>query len=61
MEKSGTGHAVSSIAEYIGYEKGTGGTETSKYLEEEKVNNDAGSSGERIRYSPNLLGFCLLM
>ena len=40
--------------------KGTGGTETSKYLEEKKVNNDCGSSGERIRNSPNLLGFCLL-
>ena len=32
----------------------TRGTETSKYLEEEKIINDSASSGERKRKSPNL-------
>jgi hypothetical protein len=31
------GNSKSSISEYIGYEKLTQGTETSKYLEEEKI------------------------
>ena len=31
----------------------TQGTETSKYLEEKKVNNDFQSSGERNGKSPN--------
>ena len=31
----------------------TQGTETSKYLEEEKIINDSASSGERTRKSPN--------
>ena len=43
----------------IGISKGTGGTETSKYPEEEKLNKDSVSSGERMRKSPNLLGFCV--
>ena len=47
--------------EYIGLDEGTGGTETSYYLEEEKVNNDSVSSGERMRKSPNLLGFRLVI
>ena len=33
--------------------KGTWGTETSKYPEEKKVNNDYLSSGERTGNSPN--------
>ena len=41
------------ITEYIGYEEGTRGTETSKYPEEEKINNDFVSSGERTRKRPN--------
>ena len=36
MGKPGTGNAVSPVAEYIGDTEGTGGTETSKYPEEEK-------------------------
>jgi hypothetical protein len=32
-----TGNAVTSASEYIGCEKSTQGTETSKYLEEEKT------------------------
>ena len=31
----------------------TRGTETSQYPQEEKVNNDCASSGERTRSSPN--------
>ena len=31
----------------------TRGTETSQYPQEEKVNNDCASSGERTRMSPN--------
>ena len=34
--------------------RGTRGTETSKYLEEKKINNDYESSGERNCKSPNL-------
>ena len=34
-------------------EEQTQGTETSKYLEEEKINNDSLSSGERKGKSPN--------
>jgi hypothetical protein len=37
MGKPGTINLVSPIAEYIGYEEGTRGTETSKYPEEEKA------------------------
>jgi hypothetical protein len=59
MEKSGWGNAQSRISKYIGYIEVTGGTETSYYLEEEKVNNDSVSSGERTRKSPNLYDFCL--
>ena len=40
-------------SEHIGVEEGTRGTETSKYPEEEKVNNDSVSSGERKRRSLN--------
>ena len=40
----------------VGYEEATGGTETSKYPEEEKVNNESLSSGERNGISPNLCG-----
>ena len=31
----------------------TQGTETSHYLQEEKINNDSASSGDRTRKSPN--------
>ena len=34
----------------------TQGTETSKYLQEKKINNDSLSSGERTGKSPNLDG-----
>ena len=37
MGKPGWGHAQSSQAEHIGLRKGTGGTETSQYLEEKKA------------------------
>lgn len=37
MGQPGRGNALSSITEYIGYEKLTRGTETSKYPEEEKI------------------------
>ncbi len=37
MGEPGTCHRVSSISEYIGYERGTRGTETSKYPEEKKT------------------------
>ena len=37
MGKPSTGNAVLSISEFIGYVKTTQGTETSKYLEEEKT------------------------
>ena len=36
MGKPNAGHAALPIAEYIGYEEGTWGTETSKYPEEEE-------------------------
>ena len=39
------------------YERQTQGTETSKYLEEEKTNSDSVSSGERKRNSPNRISF----
>ena len=35
MGKPNTSHVVLPITEYIGYEEGTWGTETSKYPEEE--------------------------
>ena len=38
MRELNWGHAQLSITEYIGYEKTTGGTETSKYSEEKKSN-----------------------
>ncbi len=41
------------MSEYITHEGGTRGTETSKYPEEKKINNDSVSSGERKRRSPN--------
>ena len=39
MGKPGEGNASSSLAEYIGQAKPTEGTETSKYLQEEKENS----------------------
>ena len=49
------GNGLSSVNESIVHERGTWGTETSKYPEEEKINNDFLSSGERTRRSPNRL------
>ena len=53
MGEPGGSHVPSSITESIGYEKGTRGTETSKYPQEEKINNDFLSSGERTGKRPN--------
>ena len=41
MGEPGWGNAHSSVTEYIGHVKQTGGTETSQYLEEEKSNEIA--------------------
>ena len=41
------------ITQFISYERKTGGTETSKYPEEEKEKFDFLSSGERKGKSPN--------
>jgi hypothetical protein len=41
------------LTEYIGLERQTRGTETSKYPEEKKSNRDSASSGERKRNSLN--------
>jgi hypothetical protein len=41
---------------YTSNSKRTGRTETSKYPEEEKINNDFPSSGERKGKSPNFGG-----
>ena len=40
-------------AEFIGWCESTQGSEPSQYLEENKSNRDAESSGERNRKSPN--------
>ena len=61
MGKPGCGYTQSLVSEYIGYVAVTSRTETSQQGEEQKVNNDSGSSGERTRMSPNLLGFCLVI
>jgi hypothetical protein len=45
----------------IGLAEVSRGTETSYYPEEEKVNNDSASSGERTWKSPNLIHFHLLI
>ena len=37
MGQPGGGGPPSSLAEHIGQEKGTGGTETSQYLEEKRI------------------------
>ena len=54
MGKPGWSNVQSSIAEYIGYRRGTRGTETSKYPKEEKTKVISQSSGERTGNSPNL-------
>ena len=46
-----THHAEGMVSRFIGTV--TQGTETSKYLEEEKTISDFASSGERTRNSPN--------
>ncbi len=53
MRKLGWGHAQPPISEYIGYVEITQGIETSQYLEEQKLNKDSLSSGERKGNSPN--------
>ena len=47
------GNAWTPADESIVCEEGTRGTETSKYPEEEKINNDFLSSGERTGKRPN--------
>ena len=52
MGKPGGSNVPSPITEYIGYEEGTRGTETSKYPEEEKetsISLVAASEGERAQ------------
>ena len=44
---------LSRYDEYIVIHEGTRGTETSKYPQEEKINNDFLSSGERTGKRPN--------
>jgi hypothetical protein len=56
MGKPTSGHALVPRSEYIGPVEGTGGTETSKYPEEEKTKCESLSSGERNGISPNLCG-----
>ncbi len=53
MGQPATVRAVAWRAECIGTTRGTGGTETSQYLEEEKSTRDSRSSGERTGKSPN--------
>ena len=48
-------NGMSSMAEYIGYERATRGIETSQYPEEKKTKSDSVSSGERKRRRPNQL------
>ena len=51
---NGATHYAEGIVPARKGEEQTQGTETSKYLEEEKTNSDCASSGERKRKSPNL-------
>ena len=53
MGKPVRGNARTPADESIVCEEGTRGTETSKYPEEEKINNDFLSSGERTGKRPN--------
>ena len=46
-------NGMSSIGEYIAYERATRGIETSQYPEEKKTKSDSVSSGERKRRRPN--------
>ena len=48
------GNAGKQRPEFIGSLSETRGSETSQYPEEEKINSDSVSSGERTRKSPNL-------
>ena len=50
------GRAGGSGAECIGAPRGTGGTETSQYLEEAESRRESRSSGERTGMSPNQRG-----
>ena len=52
MEEPGTSHVVSSAPEFIGCVRGTPGSETSQYRQEEKTKRDSVSSGERKRIEP---------
>ena len=54
MEESGISRDMSSMAEYIGHERATRGTETSKYPEEKKetsISKVAASEMERAQTS----------
>ena len=53
MGEPGGSNVPSLLTEYIGQAEGTRGTETSKYPQEEKINNDFLSSGERTGKRPN--------
>ena len=53
MEQSVRGNTCTSLDEYIVQGSKTRGSETSQYPEEEKINNDSVSSGERTRKSLN--------
>ena len=53
MGEPGMRNSMSSADEQIVCERGTRGTETSKYPEEKKIKNDSVSSGERKGRSPN--------
>lgn len=55
--KPGFPNGATQYVEGVLFRKGrqTRGTETSKYPQEEKINNDSASSGERKRNSPNRL------
>ena len=63
MGEPARGHALAPPPEYIGRREATGGTETSKYPEEEKSNEiarvaaseSAPSPNPRTRYSPEAL------
>ena len=62
MGKPGGGNAPSPVSEFIAYEEGTRGTETSKYPEEEKetsISLVAASERERGQTGSLLPGFGL--
>ena len=60
MRKRGWGQSQSSNAEFIGVEKRTQGTETSKYLEEKKETSIPSVAASESGYSPNRGGISRL-